>query len=272
MALFADANGTDWTGCQRCRSTGSRFRHGVFVPCRLCQGRGIVNDDSPSFQPMQTPLVGIIGGGISGMALALALRHRNIPCIVFEKDVSFDSRCQGYGLTMQQGGRILQKLGIDDFEQYGATTIKHVSFLPDGTILGSYGDRRDRDSKRQKVDNGNKQAAAMKKKRFNVMLPRQKLRRIIYDKLEKSVVKWGHKFVQYEVLASKKIRVTFECTDDEKKQGNYAAKRAYSCDVDLLVGADGIWSKVRKQTIQASKYSNPRYLGVMVILGRAETQ
>ena len=100
---------------------------------------------------MQTPLVGIIGGGISGMALALALRHRNISCIVFEKDVSFDSRCQGYGLTMQQGGRILQKLGIDDFEQYGATTIKHVSFLPDGTVLGSYGDRRERVSKRQKI-------------------------------------------------------------------------------------------------------------------------
>ena len=111
-----------------------------------------------------------------------------------------------------------KKLGIDDFEQYGATTIKHVSFLPDGTILGSYGDRRDRDSKRQKIDNGNKQAVAIKKKRFNVMLPRQKLRRIIYEKLEKSVVKWGHKFVQYEVLASKKIRVTFEFTDPEKSR------------------------------------------------------
>ena len=156
MSLFVDTDGTDWTGCQRCRSTGTRFRHGVFVPCRLCQGRGIVNDDSPAFQPMQTPLVGIIGGGISGMALALALRHRNISCIVFEKDVSFDSRCQGYGLTMQQGGRILQKLGIDDFEQYGATTIKHVSFLPDGTVLGSYGDRRERVSKRQKIDPGSK--------------------------------------------------------------------------------------------------------------------
>ena len=104
------------------------------------------------------------------------------------------------------------------------------------------------------------------------MLPRQKLRRIIYEKLEKSVVKWGHKFVHYELLDGKKIRVTFEFTDPEKKQGNNAPSIPYSCDVDLLVGADGIWSKVRKQTIQVSKYSNPRYLGVMVILGRAETQ
>ena len=73
--------------------------------------------DSPfvSFTPKQAPLVGIIGGGISGMALGVSLQHRNIPYIIFEKDPSFNSRCQGYGLTMQQGGRILQKMGIEIF-------------------------------------------------------------------------------------------------------------------------------------------------------------
>ena len=35
-----------------------------------------------------------------------------------EKDPAFNSRCQGYGLTMQQGGRILQKMGIENFQQY----------------------------------------------------------------------------------------------------------------------------------------------------------
>ena len=38
-------------------------------------------------------------------------------------------------------------------------------------------------------------------------------------------------------------------------------------EVDLLVGADGIWSKVRMQSTSPSKYLKPRYLGVMVILG-----
>lgn len=47
--------------------------------------------------------VAIIGGGIGGLALALALWRRDIPCKVFEKDASFDSRRQGYGLTLQQG-------------------------------------------------------------------------------------------------------------------------------------------------------------------------
>ena len=78
--------------------------------------------------------------------------------------------------------------------------------------------------------------------------------------------------MQYEVLASKKIRVTFECNDHESRHYDKTPKKPYSYDVDLLVGADGIWSKVRKQSIEVSKYSNPRYLGVMVILGRAKTQ
>ena len=43
-------------------------------------------------------------------------------------------------------------------------------------------------------------------------------------------------------------------------------------EVDLLVGADGIWSKVRMHSTSPSKYLKPRYLGVMVILGRAETK
>ena len=47
-------------------------------------------------------------------------------------------------------------MGIENFQQYGATTIKHVSFLPDGTVLGSYGDKRkQRHAKKQKLNNNN---------------------------------------------------------------------------------------------------------------------
>ena len=46
--------------------------------------------------------VGIVGGGIGGLALAIALLNKGIDCTVFERDKSFGERSQGYGLTMQQ--------------------------------------------------------------------------------------------------------------------------------------------------------------------------
>jgi salicylate hydroxylase len=47
--------------------------------------------------------VAILGGGIGGLALALALSRRQIACTVFEKDEDFSTRRQGYGFTLQQG-------------------------------------------------------------------------------------------------------------------------------------------------------------------------
>ena len=45
--------------------------------------------------------VTIVGGGIGGVALGIALQQRGIRYTLFEKDDCFDSRRQGYGLTMQ---------------------------------------------------------------------------------------------------------------------------------------------------------------------------
>ena len=43
--------------------------------------------------------VAIIGGGIAGAALALALELRGIPYKVFERDENMSARKQGYGLV-----------------------------------------------------------------------------------------------------------------------------------------------------------------------------
>jgi glycine/D-amino acid oxidase-like deaminating enzyme len=50
----------------------------------------------------ERPLVVIAGCGVSGAALALALQQRGMRVAIYEKDARFDSRSQGYGLTMQQ--------------------------------------------------------------------------------------------------------------------------------------------------------------------------
>ena len=54
----------------------------------------------------------IIGGGIAGLAAALALVRRGFQVRVLEKDPSFAHRKQGYGLTLQQGGLALNCLGL----------------------------------------------------------------------------------------------------------------------------------------------------------------
>jgi hypothetical protein len=84
----------------------------------------------------QPPQVGIVGGGIGGLALAIALRNKGIDCVVFERDKSFGERSQGYGLTMQQGAKTLKKLGV---QLSGISSSIHLSLRPDGELLGAYG-------------------------------------------------------------------------------------------------------------------------------------
>ena len=48
------------------------------------------------------PLVAVAGCGMSGIAVALALQQRGMRVVIYEKDLHFDSRSQGYGLTIQQ--------------------------------------------------------------------------------------------------------------------------------------------------------------------------
>jgi salicylate hydroxylase len=91
--------------------------------CNFCSGSGIVSASAlaqvPSSKRNHQNLnidpnvhISIIGGGIGGLALAIALQHRSIPFTIYEKDLNFDERQQGYGLTMQQGSQALLALGL----------------------------------------------------------------------------------------------------------------------------------------------------------------
>ena len=256
---------TRWTGCLGCAATGFRSgaRPGNNAPCRRCEGRGLLPRESISpaaYQARGMPnlSVGIVGGGIGGMSLALALQQRNINCTIFEKDPSFDSRCQGYGLTLQQGEGILRRMGIDNATDLGSKTTLHSAYLPDGTLLGSYGGDH-----RRKVSASAKKPTPRTDKRCNVMLPRQALRDMLYQELHAGTVRWGWKFSRFDVVpgSSPRVRVEFE-------EGGTEANRVE--EFDLLVGADGIWSKVRHQ-LMGTADPPLRYLGIMVVLGRAPT-
>jgi salicylate hydroxylase len=230
--------------------------------CHVCHGTGVLESDSNTEQPIDSrlPELAIIGGGIGGLALATACRHRGIPHTVYERDQHFAQRSQGYGLTMQQASKALAAFGIDIYHagSDGITSTKHVVHKQDGTVVGEWGLRKwGRD-------------ATKDPKRQNIHIARQSLR---YELLQTATatggctepapstsadtdtddsnIQWNHKLLDFETCQDH-VRMTFQVGD------TVVERRA-----DLIVGADGIRSVVRQALIG----DEMRYLGCIVILG-----
>jgi 2-polyprenyl-6-methoxyphenol hydroxylase-like FAD-dependent oxidoreductase len=139
--------------------------------------------------------VAIVGCGIGGAGLALALQTRGFHVRVFERDESFSSRTQGYGLTMQQGNKALDAIGLTNTVR-GISSSAHFSFLPDGSLIGAFGRslyascvERDRTAaaaaasatagmanSTQSTDGADQSDQRRKRRRFNIHLPREELR------------------------------------------------------------------------------------------------
>ncbi len=213
--------------------------------CLHCSGSGLLRCENvvPS-DSKKYPHVAIIGGGIGGVALAVACLHRGIPFTLYERDESFNSRSQGYGLTLQQASKAIEGLGIFSLAD-GITSTKHVVHDPEGKIIDEWGLRRWRKGFIEKTT-----------KRKNVHIARQTLRSVLLEELgESKSIKWGHKLIALSQNESGKVRLGFQVGE---KQEN--------AEADLVVGADGIRSVVRKLLIGEEK-APLNYLGCIVILG-----
>ena len=184
----------------------------------------------------------VAGGGIGGAAAAAALQRRGFDVVVLEADASFDSRKQGYGLTIQRQDAT-QALGIS-LAADDAPSTSHYTFAADGAILGFYGEAFGAKSKgRQEADNSG---------RF-VHIPRQVLRQRLVEQLRPGTIRWGSRLRGFE-YGERGVTVTL--TDGT------------SIDAALLVGSDGIFSTVRRQLDLAGDRLN--YVGLIVVLGIVE--
>jgi hypothetical protein len=114
-------------------------------PCKKCNQTGLSPtsdfDSEVKATSKRLPQVAIIGGGLGGLALGIALSHRGIPFQIFERDTSFLQRKQGYGLTLQQASRALASFGINALEE-GVTSTRHVVHTIDGKAVGEWGFRK----------------------------------------------------------------------------------------------------------------------------------
>ena len=217
----------------------------VQYSCLKCNGSGLLAVDKHPIADVENyPHVAIIGGGIGGVALAVACLHREIPFTLYERDDSFNSRSQGYGLTLQQASNAIKGLGIFKLKE-GVVSTKHVVHNPEGKVIGEWGMRKWMDSE-----------VKTSPKRTNVHIARQSLRFELLQQLgDHKSVKWGHQLINFNDSEDDFIELSFQA------DGKIIKEKA-----DLVVGADGIRSSVRKLLI-GDDITPLRYLGCIVILG-----
>eukprot|EP00808_Paulinella_micropora_P027725 g2471.t1 len=172
--------------------------------------------------------VAVVGAGIAGACLGLGLQRSGVSVRVFERDACIQARKQGYALTLQQGLQAMRAVGIDKDEllALGTTSQGHLSYNQHGELLGRYG-----------VDPTYDNARQNKKK---VHLPRTALRELMLQRLAPDTVRWGKQLLGFHLVedGEEQLELTFQDGSRER--------------CGLLVGADGIFSTVRRVLEQGS--------------------
>ncbi|GAA0928471.1 NAD(P)/FAD-dependent oxidoreductase [Pseudonocardia zijingensis] len=179
----------------------------------------------------------ISGAGVGGLALAQALRRGGMDVVVYERDPSPRPRRQGYRIHIDRDGNaaLAACLPPDVLERVRSTSGVN------GDLVAGYTDQLERTTAQTFPPSGDDEITCVDRYVF-----RQALLTGLDD-----VVRFGCTVASFDVGASGRVRVGFaEGGGDEG---------------DLLVGADGIGSAVRRGLLP---HAVVRDLGVRCLYGR----
>ncbi|MEV6347455.1 NAD(P)/FAD-dependent oxidoreductase [Actinoplanes sp. NPDC051851] len=189
---------------------------------------------------MRTPVT-IIGAGLAGLTLARVLHVHGIPATVYEAESSPGARSQG---------------GMLDIHDYnGQLAVEAAGLMPEFRELVLPGRqalrvlRRDGGVLLEKADDGTGGRPEVQ---------RGELRQMLLDALPEGTVRWGHRVSGVEALGDGRYRVNFTGEPSKPgKPGQPSRPGKPGVVTELLVGADGAWSRVRPLLSAAS----PEYAG-----------
>ena len=162
-----------------------------------------------------TPKIAIIGAGLAGLCLARLLQQQSVEVFIFEKDTSSSHRTAFGGcldLHIGTGQAAIKAAGLwDEYQKYARYSGQHY------IISDEHGHQtlnlRDEAMGRPEID-------------------RPHLRQVLLDSLNEGTICWAHKLTR----ADEDRTLHFETPENKDK-----IEKGF----DLVVGADGAWSKVR---------------------------
>ncbi|MEU6847819.1 NAD(P)/FAD-dependent oxidoreductase [Streptomyces sp. NPDC046716] len=190
-----------------------------------------MNTTTPTPHTPHLP-VAVVGAGLGGLVLARVLHVNGIACTVLDRDASADARTQGGMLDLHEetAQAALRAAGLHDAFRAivlpGGEETRVIA--PDGTLV------------RHEPDTGDGGRPEVN---------RAELRRLLLDSLPDGTVRWGAKVTGAE--------------PDEAVPGRHLVTLADGrrFTTDLLIGADGAWSRIRPLLTDA----RPAYTGISFV-------
>ena len=180
---------------------------------------------------MEEPRIAIIGAGLGGLVLARTLQIKGISATVYELDEAANARKQGGSLDMheQSGQFALRAAGLyEDFRRLTHPQGEAIRVLDkNGTMFINFSPQEG-DGGRPEID-------------------RTALRDLLIASLNPETIVWGHKVTAVTSLGDGRHELTF--------------LTGGKTTVDLLIGADGTWSKIRLLLSNAK----PEYCGISYV-------